>query len=60
MDGKEIFKNDTEMLTKYLPDEDVELLKKGIKANSEAQLNQLLSDYDSIFLKGTNCIILIT
>lgn len=45
-EGKEIFKNDTEILTKYLPDEDVELLKKGIKANSEAQLNQLLSDYE--------------
>lgn len=44
--GKETFKNDTEILTKYLPEEDLELLKKGIKANSEAQLNQILSDYE--------------
>lgn len=44
--GKETFKTDTEILTKYLPDEDVELLKKGIKASSEAQLNQILSDYE--------------
>ena len=45
-DGKETFKSDTEILTKYLPEEDLELLKKGIKANSEAQLNQILSDYE--------------
>lgn len=45
-DGKETFKSDTEILTKYLPEEDLELLKKGIKASSEAQLNQILSDYE--------------
>lgn len=45
-EGNETFKSDTEILTKYLPDEDIELLKKGIKANSEAQLNQILSDYE--------------
>lgn len=45
-EGKETFKSETEILTKYLPEEDIELLKKGIKANSEAQLNQILSDYE--------------
>lgn len=44
--GEEKLKNETDILTKYLPDEDIELLKKGIKANSEAQLNQILSDYE--------------
>lgn len=44
--GKETLKSETEILTKYLPEEDIELLKKGIKANSEAQLNQILSDYE--------------
>lgn len=44
--GAETLKTETDILTKYLPEEDIELLKKGIKANSEAQLNQILSDYE--------------
>lgn len=44
--GKEKLKEQTEIATQYLPDEDVELLKKGIKANSSAELEQIISDYE--------------
>lgn len=37
---------DTEISTKYLPQEDLELLKKGIRANNSNKLQEILSDYE--------------
>lgn len=37
---------DTEISTKYLPQEDLELLKKGIRANNNNKLQEILSDYE--------------
>lgn len=45
-DGSETFKEQTEILTKYLPEEDIQLLEKGIKANNETELKEILSDYE--------------
>ena len=45
-DGTETLKNETEVSTKYLPKEDVELLENGIEANSNEELEQILSDYE--------------
>lgn len=45
-DGIEILKEQTEIFTQYLPKEDIDLLRKGIKANSNSQLEQILSDYE--------------
>lgn len=45
-DGNEKLKNSTDISTQYLPEEDIVLLKKGIKANSNTELEQILSDYD--------------
>lgn len=45
-DGNETFKEQTEILTKYLPEEDIQLLEKGIKANNETELKEILSDYE--------------
>lgn len=45
-EGNELLKEKTDISTKYLPNEDIELLKKGIKANNENQLEQILSDYE--------------
>lgn len=36
----------TEIATQYLPEEDIELLKKGIKVNSSTELKKVLSDYE--------------
>ena len=45
-EGNEILKNTTDIETKYLPEEDVKLLQRGIKANSQNELQQILSDYE--------------
>ena len=45
-DGNEAVKNETEILTKYLPEEDIKLLKKGIMANNQTELEEILSDYE--------------
>ena len=44
--GKEKLKEKTEIATQYLPEEDRNLLKKGIKANSSTELEQIISDYE--------------
>lgn len=44
--GNETLKNRTDILTKYLPNEDIDLLKKGIKANGANKLDEILSDYE--------------
>lgn len=44
--GNETLKRDTDIQTKYLPKEDIELLKKGVKANSIIELEEKLSDYE--------------
>ena len=45
-EGKETLKETTEISTKYLPKEDIELLQRGIKANSISDLQNVLSDYE--------------
>ena len=45
-DGTETLKNKTVLSTKYLPKEDIDLLKNGIEANSNEELEQILSDYE--------------
>lgn len=45
-DGTETLKNKTDLSTKYLPKEDIDLLKNGIEANSNEELEQILSDYE--------------
>lgn len=45
-EGEEKLKKQTEISTQYLPEEDIELLKRGIKANSNVELEQLLTDYE--------------
>ena len=45
-DGNETVKNETEILTKYLPEEDIKLLRKGIMANNQTELEEILSDYE--------------
>ena len=45
-EGNENTKKETEILTKYLPEEDVKLLKKGIMANNQTELEEILSDYE--------------
>lgn len=47
-DGTETLKNETDVSTKYLPKEDVELLENGIEANSNEELEQILSDYEQV------------
>lgn len=44
--GKEELKEETEIMTQYLPEEDIELLSKGIKANSDKELKEVLADYE--------------
>lgn len=44
-DNETLMEN-TEISTKYLPQEDLELLKKGIKANNNNKLQEILSDYE--------------
>lgn len=45
-DGTEGKKEETEIITKYLPEEDINLLKKGIMANNQTELEEILSDYE--------------
>ena len=45
-DGTETLKNKTDLSTKYVPKEDIDLLKNGIEANSNEELEQILSDYE--------------
>ena len=44
--GNMTLKENTDIETKYLPEEDVELLKKGIKAHGDNELLEKLSDYE--------------
>ena len=44
--GNMELKETTDIETKYLPEEDVELLKKGIKAHGDNELLERLSDYE--------------
>jgi hypothetical protein len=45
-DGQEVLSDKTDISTKYLPKDDNDLLKKGIKANSTSQLEQILADFE--------------
>ena len=45
-DGNENLKEITDILTTYLPQEDVDLLEKGIKVSGDIELARLLSDYE--------------
>lgn len=38
--------DETDISTKYFPQEDLKLLQNGIKANSNSELEQILSDYE--------------
>ncbi len=42
----ETLKEITDVSVKYLPQEDIELLKKGIRANGDSELSQKLGDYE--------------
>lgn len=42
----ETLKEVTDTLVKYLPQEDIDLLKKGIRANGDSELTQKLGDYE--------------
>ena len=42
----ETLKEMTDVSVKYLPQEDIELLKKGIRANGDSELSQKLGDYE--------------
>ena len=44
--GKEILRNTTKIVTRYLPDIDKMKLKEGIKVNSKEELNKTLEDYE--------------
>lgn len=44
--GEENFKEDTEISTRYLPDEDIQVLKEGIKAIGDDRLHTVLSDFE--------------
>lgn len=44
--GDEIFKEDTEIQTQYLPEIDLEKVKNGISAVGQAQLNSVLEDFE--------------
>lgn len=44
--GKETLKEDTDIPTMYLTEEDLEILNKGIQAIGENQLHQILEDYE--------------
>ena len=44
--GEEIFEEDTEISTKYLPETDIELLKKGVKIIGKTKLIEFLEDYE--------------
>ncbi len=44
--GKEVFKEDTEISTKYLPESDIELLNEGVKIIGKTKLIEFLEDYE--------------
>lgn len=44
--GKENLKENTGISTKYLPNEDITLLEKGVKANGDNELAEKLSDFE--------------
>lgn len=44
--GEEIFEEDTEISTKYLPELDVELLNEGVKIIGKTKLIEFLEDYE--------------
>lgn len=44
--GNQELKEVTDIYTKYLPEDDIELLKKGIKANGDNELMQKLEDFE--------------
>ncbi|MBR3324821.1 MAG: BofC C-terminal domain-containing protein [Clostridia bacterium] len=44
--GKQELKEKTDIAVQYLPEKDVQLLKQGIKANSNLELEQIISDYE--------------
>lgn len=48
VDGEDVetLKKVTDTLVKYLPQEDIELLKKGIRANGDSELAQKLGDFE--------------
>lgn len=45
-DGQEVLSDKTDISTQYLPKDDNDLLKNGIKANSASQLEQILADFE--------------
>ena len=45
-DGQEIIRDKTDISTKYLPQDDQDLLQNGIKANSASELDQILADFE--------------
>ena len=45
-DGNENLKKVTDIITTYLPEEDIELLKKGIKVNGDIELAKTISDFE--------------
>jgi len=45
-EDKETLKEVTDTLVKYLPQEDLELLKRGIRANGDRELSQKLGDFE--------------
>ena len=45
-DGNEGLKEVTDILITYLPEDDIELLKKGIKVNGDNELARIISDYE--------------
>jgi len=44
--GEETFKEDTEIATRYFPEEDLEKLQEGIEAIGEDQLHKTLEDFE--------------
>lgn len=46
MEGNETLKEVTDICTTYLPEEDLRLLKNGIKVNGDKELARILSDYE--------------
>lgn len=44
--NNETLKEETDISTKYLPEEDKKLLEKGIKVNSYTELQRVLGDYE--------------
>lgn len=45
-DGSQTLKETTHISTQYLPEADLAILKVGIKANGDAELNQKLEDFE--------------